>query len=94
MLHEQIKNGIKEAMMARDSVRLETYRGMVATFTNELVSKGRKPNEILTDEEVLTVIKRMIKKGNKAIDLFKQGKRQDLVEKEEAEIKIMEPYLK
>lgn len=93
MLHEQIKSGIKDAMMAKDSVKLETYRGMVTAFTNELVSKGRKPNEMLTDEEVLTVIKRMVKKANKAIELFKQGGRQDLVDKETAEIKILETYL-
>ena len=48
MLHEQIKNNIKEAMMAKDSVRLETYRGMLSAFTNELVSKGKKPNEMNT----------------------------------------------
>lgn len=79
--------------MAKDSVKLETYRGMVSAFTNELVSKNRKPNEILSDEDALTVIKRMVKKGKKAIELFKQGNRQDLVDKEEAEIKILETYL-
>ena len=47
MLHEQIKNGIKEAMLAKDLVLLETLRSMVAGFTNELVSKSRKPNEML-----------------------------------------------
>ena len=93
MLHEQIKNKIKEAMLAKDSVRLETYRGMVASFTNELVATSRKPNEMLTDEEVLLVIKRMVKKANKAIELFKQGGRQDLVDKETAEVKILETYL-
>jgi uncharacterized protein len=94
MLHEQIKNNIKEAMMAKDAVRLETYRGVLAAFTNELVSKNRKPNEMLTDEEALVVVKRMIKKGSKAIPLFKQGNRQDLVDKEEAEIKILESFIK
>ncbi len=79
--------------MAKDSISLETYRGMSAAFTNELVSKNRKPNEILTDEEALTVIRRMVKKGKKAVELFKQGNRQDLVDKEEAEIKIMESYI-
>lgn len=94
MIHEQIKNSIKEAMMAKDNVRLLTYRNMLSSFTNELVSKGKKPNEMLADEDVLMVIKRMVKKGNKAIELFKQGNRNDLVEKEMEEIKILESYIK
>ena len=49
---------------------------------------------MLSDEEGLVVIKRMIKKGNKAIPLFKQGNRQDLVDKEEAEIRILESFIK
>ena len=40
MLHEQIKNSVKEAMIARDTIRLETLRGMSAAFTNELVAKN------------------------------------------------------
>jgi len=40
-------------MLAKDSLRLETYRGMLAAFTNELVSKNRKPNETLEDEDAL-----------------------------------------
>ena len=56
MLHEQIKNKIKEAILTKNTVLLETLRSMVAGFTNELVAKGRKPNEILTDEEALAVI--------------------------------------
>ena len=94
MLHEQIKNNIKESMKAGDKIRLEVMRGMLAAFTNELVANGRKPNEILLDEQALGVIKRMIKKGSKAIPLFKQGNRQDLVNKEEAEIKILESFIK
>ena len=49
MIQEDIKAKIKEAMMARDTVRLEVYRGMSAAFTNELVAKGRKPQEVLSE---------------------------------------------
>src|SRR3989344_4146713 len=93
MLHEQIKAGIKEAMMAKDSVRLETLRGMSAAFTNELVAKNRKPSEILTDEEALAVIARLAKQRKDSIEQFKKGGRQDLVDVEEAQLKILETYL-
>jgi len=93
MLHEQIKNNIKEAMMAKDIVRLETYRGMLASFTNELVSKNRKPNEILTDEEAIIVIARLSKQRKDSIEQFRKGNREDLVRKEQAELAILETYL-
>lgn len=80
-------------MLAKDNAALLTYRNALSAFTNELVAKGRKPTEMLNDEEALAVIKRMVKKGNKAIELFKQGGRQDLVDKEAAEIKILDSYL-
>lgn len=93
MLHEQIKNNIKEAMMAKDNIRLETYRGMLAAFTNELVAKGRKPNEMLADEEALAVITRLSKQRKDSIEQFRKGNREDLVKKEEAELAILETYL-
>jgi len=93
MLHEQIKNGIKEAMVARDAVRLESLRAIVAGCTNELVAKNRKPNEILTDEEVIAVITRLAKQRKDSIEQFKKGNRDDLVQKEEAELVILETYL-
>lgn len=93
MIHEEIKNKIKETMMAKDSVSLETYRGISAAFTNELVSKNRKPNEMLADEEALTVITRMSKQRKDSIEQFKKGGREDLVKEEEAQLKILETYL-
>ncbi len=93
MLQEQIKNGIKEAMLARDEVRLRTLRGMSAAFTNELVAKGKKPSEMLTDEEVLTVIAKLAKQRKDSIEQFQKGGRQDLVDSETSELKILETYL-
>ena len=93
MLHEQIKNSIKEAMLAKDSIRLETYRNMLASFVNELVSKNRKPNEILEDKEAIAVISRLSKQRKDSIEQFKKGNREDLVKKEQAELAILETYL-
>ena len=79
--------------MAKDIIRLETLRGMVAAFTNELVAKSRKPNEMLADDEALAVITRLSKQRKDSIEQFKKGNRDDLVKKEEAELKILETYL-
>lgn len=93
MLHEQIKNSIKEAMLAKNTVLLETLRAMVSAFTNELVSKNRKPNEFLNDEEVIAVITRLSKQRKDSIEQFKKGNREDLVKVEEAQLAILETYL-
>lgn len=93
MLHEQIKNGIKDAMMAKEEVKLKTLRSMVAAFTNELVAKGKKPNEFLDDTDTLAVITRLAKQRKDSIEQFKAGGREDLVKEEQAELSILEVYL-
>jgi len=93
MLHEQIKNNIKEAMLAKNTMLLETLRSMLAGFTNELVAKNRKPNEVLWDADALTVINRLAKQRKDSIEQYKKGNRQDLVNEEEAQLAILETYL-
>lgn len=92
-LHEQIKNEIKEAMKAKDQVKLSVVRGLVSAFTNEAVAKGRTPTDLLTDEETLAVIKRAARQRKDAMDQYQAGGRPDLVEQEEAELKVLEIYL-
>ena len=93
MLHEQLKNSIKEAMLAKDKVLLETIRGVVSACMNALVAKNKKPTDILTDEEVLEVITRLAKQRKDSIEQFKKGNREDLVKEEEAQLVILETYL-
>ena len=93
MLHEQIKGNIKEAMLAKDALRLKALRAMVAAFTNELVAKNKKPNEFLNDEEALAVITRLAKQRKDSIEQFKKGNREDLVKEEQDELSILETYL-
>ena len=80
-------------MKARDSIRLNVLRGLLASFTNEAVAKKRKPDEELSDEEVLSVISRAVKQRKDSIEQFEKGGRKDLVEAEQAELTILETYL-
>ena len=93
MLHEQIKNNIKEAMLAKDKVRLEVMRGLVTAFTNELVATGKTPQDLLTDEQALAVITRLAKQRKDSIEQFTKGNRDDLVKEEQAQLSILETYL-
>ena len=92
-LQETIKGKLKEAMMAKDTVQMTVIRGLMSAFTNELVAIGRTPQDQLTDEEVLTVIRRGVKQRKDAIEQFTNGGRPDLAESEAAELKILEVYL-
>lgn len=92
-LHENIKNNLKEAMKARDSVRLEVMRGLITAFTNELVATGKTPQDIISDEQALAVITRASKQRKDSIEQFTKGGRMDLVEAEKAQLSIIEEFL-
>lgn len=93
MLQTQIKTEMQEAMKARDALKVEVLRGLSSAFTNELVATKRKPTEELTDDEVLGVIRREVKKRKEAAEAFKNGNRAELAEKEEKELAILSVYL-
>lgn len=92
-IHETIKQSIPEALRARDEIRLRTLRSLVTMMTNEVVSKKRKPNEFLTDEEALTVVKRAANQRKDSIEQFEKASRNDLAEPEKEELTIIESYL-
>lgn len=93
MLHQQIKGGIKEAMMTKNEVLLKALRNMVAAFMTETMNKGRKPDEFLSDDEVIAVITKLAKQRKDSIEQFKKGNREDLVAEEASELEILEKYL-
>jgi len=92
-LHDDIKAEIQNAMRAKDALRLSVLRGLSAAFTNELVATRRKPQETLTDEEALAVISRAARQRKDSIEQFEKGGRNDLAEKEKAELALIETYL-
>lgn len=91
-VQQTIRDDVKQAMIAKDSVRLTVLRGLISSFMTEAMGKN-KDQEALTDEEVLAVIKRAVKQRKDSIDQFTKGNRMDLVESETAELKILETFL-
>ena len=92
-LQEQIKGQLKEAMMAKDAVKLTVIRGLIKAFTNESVALGRTPQDMLNDEEALKVITRTAKQRKDAIQQFEAAGRQDLADEDKAQLAILEAYL-
>ena len=93
MLTKRIRNDMTAAMKARDQLRVDTLRGALAAFTNELVAKGRKPTEELADNDTITVLKRLAKQRKEAAEQYEKGGRAELAQKETSELKIIEEYL-
>ena len=92
-IHENLKKSIPDAMRAHDAVKLQTLRSIITMMTNEVVSKKRKPDEFLTDEEALAVLKRAANQRKDSIEQFTTGGRPELALAESKELKILETYL-
>ena len=90
MLAEQVDSDLKSAMKSREEIKVSTLRMLKAASKNAAIDK-KKPE--LDDTEVLSVIAKLVKQRRESIEEFKKGNRADLVEKEEAEIKILQSYL-
>jgi len=89
-LNEQIAADLTAAMKAKDATRLATLRMLKAAVMNKgMVEKGRD----LEDAEVLQVIASLVKQRRDSIEQFSKAGRTDLVDKETAEIAVLEHYL-
>ena len=92
-IHETLKKEIPDAMRAHNEVKLRTLRSLITMMTNEVVAKKRKPDEFLSDEDALTVIKRAANQRKDSIGQFTAAGRTDLAEPEKLELAILESYL-
>lgn len=92
-MQEKIRKELTEAMKAKDAIKVSVLRGLISAFTNELVAKGKKPDEKISDEDAVAVIKRGVKQRKDSIEQFEKGGRSDLADKEKAELAILETYL-
>lgn len=88
-LNDKVNADIAAAMKAKDAARLSALRMLKAAIMNKGVEKGRD----LEDAEVLQVISSLVKQRRDSIDQFSKAGRQDLVDKETAEISVLDEYL-
>src|SRR5262245_57421919 len=88
-LQEKIQSDITSAMRAKDSLRLNVLRMMKTAVKNKEIEK-MKP---LADPEVISVFNSLVKQRKDSVEQFRKGGREELAQKEESEIKIIEEYL-
>ncbi len=90
-LFDQISNDIKEAMKAKDKVRLETLRNVKKVFLEAKTAPGA--NDTLTDDAALKLIQKLMKQGKDSAEIYKGQGREDLAEGELAQVAVLEVYL-
>jgi uncharacterized protein len=88
-LKDRISSDLKEAMKARDQLRLDTLRSALSGFTYKRTEAGAE----LSDADELAVVQKLVKQRNDSLGEFEKAGRQDLADKERAERDILMVYL-
>ncbi len=93
-LRDAINNKLKEAMKAKDSITVSTLRLVNSTIKDKDIAARTADNrEGIADDQILSTLQTMIKQRIESAKMYKDGGRQELADKEEAEIKIIENFL-
>jgi uncharacterized protein len=93
MLHQQIEAELKSAMKSGEKEKTGILRFLISAIKNFQIDNKLKGEEYLKDEDVVAVIRRQVKQRKDSIAEYEKGGRQDLVEKEKAELDVLENYL-
>lgn len=89
-LREQISADIKDAMRAKEMAKLNALRMVQSAFKNREIELRPEP---MSEDECLTVVKKLVKQRKESIEQYLAAKRQDLVDAETTELKLLEAYL-
>jgi uncharacterized protein YqeY len=93
-MFERLQNDLKVAMKAGDAGTVGTLRYLIAQVKNfEIEKRAKESGFVASDEDVMSVLKKEVKKRQDSIALFREGNRADLAEHEEKEIVIIQAYL-
>ena len=90
-LFDVISNDIKEAMKAKDKVKLETLRNVKKFFLEAKTAPGA--NDTLTDDAALKIMQKLVKQGKDSAAIYQGQGRADLAEAELAQVAVLEAYL-
>ena len=89
LLHQRLREDLKQALKTGNKARVSALRLLLAGIANAEIAKGAP----LDDEGVMRVIAKEVKQCRESIEAFRKGERQDLVNKEEVELKVLLEYL-
>ena len=88
---QRLDDDLKSAMKGGEKEKVSILRFLLSNIKNRRIEKGK--NAVLSDDEIIQVVMNSIKQRRDAIEQFRQGGRQDLVEKEERELGVLQSFL-
>ena len=92
-LRQQFTEQLKASMKAGDATRTSTLRMVLAKLKDTDIAARPKGVQQVPDDEVLTMLRGMVKSRRESVELYRQGNRPELAAKEEAEIAVIEAFL-
>jgi len=92
-LLEKINSNLKESSLKKEKDKIATLRLVVAALKDKQIEKRTSADKNLKDEDVVTVLNKMVKQRKESLEIFKKASRSDLSEKEEKEIQIIQSFL-
>ena len=94
MLRDELNQSLKEAMRARDQQALATVRLILAALKDrDIQARSEGQGDDIGDDEILDMLTKMVKQRREAMTLYEKGNRQDLVDKEQSEIEVIQRFL-
>ena len=92
-LQSKIETKLNEALKNKDKKTYSTLRLVVAAIKDTLIAKKLKDKQTLSDNDLISLLKKMVKQRNDSCEAYKKGGRNELVENEMSEIKIINEFL-
>src|SRR5688572_6219015 len=89
-LSDQINAELKTAMLQKDATRTSALRMLKSAVMNLDIAK---PGVVISDQDVLDLVRKQIKQRQESIEMYKKGSRLDLAKKEESEIAVLQKFL-
>ena len=90
---DKIDKSLTEALKNKDQYRTLTLRSIISQKKQKEIEKRTQDKKNITDEDMILILNKMVKQRRESIELYKQGGRQDLVDKETKELIIIQEYL-
>lgn len=90
---DKIDKSLTDALKNKDQDRTLTLRSIISQKKQKEIEKRTQDKKNITDEDMILILNKMVKQRRESIELYKQGGRQDLADKETKELKIIQEYL-
>ena len=90
---ENVNNALSESLKSKQSDRVLTLRAIVSAKKDKEIEKRTQDKKEVTDEDMISILNKMLKQRKESVEMYQKASRQDLVDKENNEIKIIEEFL-